>query len=620
MVLTRILFAARKVGFDVLLTPSDTDDQRYRKAIVGANFLLMPMFILCGIIVLVDHIATGYVSSLLLFVSTAIGSVCITIAWFMTKKSKFVSDTGMVIIAGTLFVMATLAFAANTMFAIRAHLIINLLGFLMTNTKFGLLYVIPTLAAYAVVFDANIRNDGSNLLTGYSTLEISDSITIVSEVSAFLPIFFVFCGFAYFRAQHQKKTSAMTDTLNLFLSLNENIRNFDIATARQLARHYREQGSVDSSLLSSLDSLLKSLEVYRPHIPNYVIDEMRAKTSNNHNNNKDQKQAASKNNSNSTAVDLRGGGGVVSSHPASPRSALLPQQNKVSDRLVSIVYVDFYEKLDILLSRAQSAQSRGEETVNPLEPTSFESNVDADTMAAMEGGFAEINSFVDAVYTNAERTRGSVHTFVGDVARLTWNATHNVKQHEMKAARFLLSCQDIKSMVCGAAHTATAWAQFAGSKNSTQTVLLHMPSLSTLDTLFHFARRYNIVVTSGETFNSARWRVEGRAVQAIGNISAGSFSATTTSSIADQSKQMSANLVYEITSEREDVTTQAFREAQPVREWNEQITQSTIAAASGRLEEALGRLDCVPQFVLDTPCVRALERMMRAGRWEPLTT
>jgi hypothetical protein len=251
--------------------------------------------------------------------------------------------------------------------------------------------------------------------------------------------------------------------------------------ACQLKRYDTDAGEVtlatadsaDGELVGSLRALLANLNMYRPHIPTWLLLEEI-----DDNNNRD----SSPRDGDADVVV----GSAVSHLPESPCAEYGEPAMRFGDRrerLISFAVLDC-----------------------PLKAGKLGS-------AAMESA---LNLFSDVVHRQAALTRATIHDFTGDQLRVSWNTTHEVLPPQRGAVRFIRAvAKDAPSQhmrLSGAVCSGEARCQFAGS-GSMKAFTVSMPWRETLRIATSFARVMQCFVVDGDTFDAVRDKFDGRAVE-----------------------------------------------------------------------------------------------------------
>ena len=84
---------------------------------------------------------------------------------------------------------------------------------------------------------------------------------------------------------------------------------------------------------------------------------------------------------------------------------------------------------------------------------------------------------LNTIYTLAGTSKASIHSTIGDVAILSWNATHRVAQPEVKAAKFFVQLAKALELLgvkaAAAVFTGEGECEYVVTATGQQTLLLH---------------------------------------------------------------------------------------------------------------------------------------------------
>ena len=133
----------------------------------------------------------------------------------------------------------------------------------------------------------------------------------------------------------------------------------------------------------------------------------------------------------------------------------------------------------------------------------------------------QIPRFVDRAHTVAKETQASIHSFLGDTLRVTWNAgPPKVVQHEAKGVLFLCRLRkdsgDPTVAVCGAVSTGMGSYQMAGGEH--QAALLHLEWMARLNALHTVAAGHSAILMCGPTKDVAKYHIMCRCVDIMGTV------------------------------------------------------------------------------------------------------
>lgn len=292
---------------------------------------------------------------------------------------------------------------------------------------------------------------------------------VMLAISATSTAPFVWSALHFQLGEADRQALAARSSAELAQQVAELLGSYDTVKARILINTATEKGEVSRELLRSLDVLIVNLDKYRPHLPNWVLP---------HSNNDDDE-------------------GEIS-----------VSERKTADRVSSS-------------GRSGAAVS----VVDGAWLVPCEARASNVTMAMIDfttGSSDDLNDWVLWMHEAASLTSGAVHSFVGDVAVVTWNAASRAIQSEAKAARFLARVKEYGEQnnadVRGAAITSSAVVQLAGN-HQIQALTVHMDGMVIMNTLRRLARQLGGVLVDLRTQANSDFAVRYRpaAAQVVGD-------------------------------------------------------------------------------------------------------
>jgi hypothetical protein len=352
----------------------------------------------------------------------------------------------------------------------------------------------------------------------------------------------------------------------------ELLRNYDTDGVSLLLHEYSQSSDADPQLIESYTALVSNLNLYRPHLPNWMVRH--------HDDHSDSSRGDCGDGTPKSTRSLQSSKGKPSS--------------TASDATHEIVTgsVDAYNV-----------------TAEPKSVTVAFSIVDFKVAGelGMTARGAAMSAFSDNVHRLAAATHCAVHGFVGDTVQLSWNATLRAVQPEVKAVRFLCGLKaalagNTDVSVAAAAMHGKATTQFAGT-GAVQAVAISLPWRSALRTLVVFAAKHRTFVVHHKTASAASHACALRGVEAV------------LSSTSHDPTALETILIHEVLGERH---------ADDDGEWMyvlnkdgaDKVSAALNACLAGEYGEAVSSLENVEE---STNTVRNLKSRAEAALLNPST-
>lgn len=313
-------------------------------------------------------------------------------------------------------------------------------------------YVLACLVTIAIRY-INASFNGPLMLPGADLSPSGPSSLFVFPVMSFLAL----VANVYFLSRsYQESIAKATLAAELSGKVADLLQRYDTRGVTALLDAYTRSEHADASLLSVNRALVRNLERYRPHLPNYVLDFDEEATQSSVPSSVHVRDARSQSNLmrrsgsgnnvenvsprgpaadfadpslESIATDVHGGDSSGTSNPVStPLMPSAADPTVVDDQLM------FTGKLVV----ATVVLDWGVENWQ----TATQLASDAATASTMMTSSAACTEVVLAIRDCCTITRASLHSFVGDRILLTWNATRRVAKSEASACRFVIMLRD----------------------------------------------------------------------------------------------------------------------------------------------------------------------------------
>ena len=131
-----------------------------------------------------------------------------------------------------------------------------------------------------------------------------------------------------------------------------------------------------------------------------------------------------------------------------------------------------------------------------------------------------MTNVVDVIYRQAAATKAAVHSLVGDVVHLSWNATQRVPQPEAKASRFLAIvrkelAESTGGIIPGAVCSGHAISCLLASSTKQQAVVIHASWMGRLNAMLALAKENKCLLADANTQLVAHFTVEFLAIDVV---------------------------------------------------------------------------------------------------------
>jgi hypothetical protein len=359
--------------------------------------------------------------------------------------------------------------------------------------------------------------------------------------------------------------AAVKDSADLSRRVANHLQQYDTDAVEQELAEYRDTAAQpDPELLASYEALVANLNTYRPHLPNWMVNNSSSQASSS--------TASAKNRPSCSSARSASSASSHTHEHVSPgvKTAALTRGGKQPHHSITFASLDF-------------------------------------------GGVAAgaVTKFVDLTHEWAAACHGSLHSFVGDTLQVSWNATHSVAQPEAKAARFMAKVVTANAdphtasevAIYGAAFTGRATCEFSGT-GRVQALTISMPWRDTLRRCAAFAVTHKTVVVDGATAHASAFAVETRGIDVLRRLEDPS------SGLADDGKM--ADEVHEVVAERfadaEDEWMYAMQRASGTG--NDAVTEALRLARAGAVGDAIEKLDGISGAAREAPLVARLRAQL----------
>ena len=338
-------------------------------------------------------------------------------------------------------------------------------------------------------------------------------------------------GGVYFLVKVNNQQFAKAEAaVKLAHSIVDLLRDYDTDGVKLELENQERLANVDPKLISSLKSMTKNLEEYRPFLPNYVFLKQAADSGSTEDVQMTprappqirsylQQQMTSfqqrkpstpgtsslrKYQPDSYSSDLDGAGNSKTSPPGSKKASLFntSSQSEFDDAksIKSDHSIASHESpLNLSMSGhfhlASGAHQRysGPVALAQLDcRTAFADGMTSEKMTA----------FVNHLFGVASGTNAAVHCLVGDTATISWNATHRVHQPHHCAALFLAKLRKVLSATSGLVLSAAATVErdvqchTLVSSTKQHVLMVEMNETAALEAAYALARRYGTTIVT----------------------------------------------------------------------------------------------------------------------------
>eukprot|EP00759_Apiculatamorpha_spiralis_P001133 PhF_6_TR10417/c0_g1_i1/m.16365 len=489
--------------YNAIVTSQDGHPERWQKFVVASLVLSVPYLIACSVtfsiwITTYNSMALCVCNGVLIFsIFFVLGTWC----WmWLTKQCLsekmlfpwiFVLNTIVNIIGicvkesgydNGFMMVALVAITCQPKYA-RIHIVYTSMGYYLYR--------------YNMTFH-DVTNLGMELRFpgAFSTQEIQ----IVSTLGAIMWWYFVMLSFALLLRELRSDIARANNTVKMCNDVAEKMLSYDTEGGAQLLEHIANHnnddgGAVDTRLLSALQTLVANMELFRPHLPEYVWDIVRKRTEQQLYQKLERQYKDEADRGSPLTISGMENATPVTSYPSS--TSLLHYLGPETVHNTSVAIIDFRQKTASALSSNNSSVS--------LHSAEDSNSSVASSIVTIQKypNPGCVRKLVNWAHTNIVKTRGSLHTFIGDTLRATWC----LHVPSPKPAQFLLdgfnkfnvdiNCQ---LSVSGALSTGSSISYMAGDKR--QAYILHIPWRERLDMLHRLARTYNSILICEATMEA----------------------------------------------------------------------------------------------------------------------
>eukprot|EP00759_Apiculatamorpha_spiralis_P041679 PhF_6_TR40216/c0_g1_i2/m.59728 len=487
----KFLVTLYRLLYESLLLPTDDFHTRVQKFAFSFLAFSTPIALLAGLGLLITGIATNSAALIATGILWALGSGISGGAWLYLRTTKHFPKLLIDVMSVTITILIFVSYLSIKHEGFIIFLVANTAGFTLVQTPNVLFHVgcsmlVVTIWAYNSSF-ADFLNVSSVRLPGFT--EPKESAFALCMLG-YLANSIVF-GAVHFqhKACHYAIVRANA-TRDMCVAVTKKLCRYDTDGAKDAMALF-QSNELETRL--ALVSLIENLEKYRPHIPNYVLDEQ----------------------------NVLSDDGDETDHSATGSASKVPSEVLMGDSAVLIdSYVSNNETIPLAPALVNTVPS-SPETIRSRDITRVlinpvfiaEDGLDLD-LASYE---VSMNRFVNHIHTVAQPSHATIHGFIGDTVHVTWNTSRRTLQHPSKGALFLAwlikDTGDENIRCYGAAATGPAHTFYAGDKH--QLLLVHTGWEHKLGTMYGIAMRYSSVVMSQEMYDATRPFVESRWVDII---------------------------------------------------------------------------------------------------------
>eukprot|EP00759_Apiculatamorpha_spiralis_P038963 PhF_6_TR37891/c0_g1_i2/m.56560 len=310
--------------------------------------------------------------------------------------------------------------------------------------------------------------------------------------------FIVIPGTQMMFMEYRKETDKATNTAKLCIVVSECLLQYDTEKAW---RYIDEATGVNEDTASALMQMVKNVELYRPHIPEYVWGMVK----------KWKKSSATP--PDTSSVSSKGSNNVVA--PPVPPSPVSPQPSEPSHQLSSSMLSYFGPEsaqgiswccVDFRRKRLAQDFHDGAFTDDGIKPSA-------------------VRILVNWCHKAVVNSRGTLHTFIGDTIHATWcfqNPSHKPPIFLAQLYSTFTDKLDSGLFVSGCVATGPGTSYMAGDRR--QAYILHVPWRDKVDILHKLARENIAALVDEQTLRSCRNHVTCRWVESMTNPSLGDSS------------------------------------------------------------------------------------------------
>ena len=323
--------------------------------------------------------------------------------------------------------------------------------------------------------------------------------------------------------EHKQQLSAAESAVKVSHQIVELLRKYNTEGVADALKVAASNTSMDPKLLESFRAMNDNLERYKPLLPNYIFLEEEA--TDDDDSDAPQNSSAKRQRGRSVRdndVESEGSIDLDNDENSSVTDSKSRRASCSSSHSRSAAAVMAYQAEAPGIDRGPaSARYKGKIAYGMICLHSASQSPLAGTEPGSEKarhvlphGWRQL--LIDAIHAVAIPTKASIHSLVGDVAILTWNATHRVPQPEIKSCKFLAALErearEANLNVSAAVFSGIAECEALTTNTKQQALLVSAEWLPALETLFGLARRYRTVLIDDSTFKPSTYTVEARAV------------------------------------------------------------------------------------------------------------
>eukprot|EP00759_Apiculatamorpha_spiralis_P028663 PhF_6_TR31172/c0_g1_i1/m.45698 len=220
---------------------------------------------------------------------------------------------------------------------------------------------------------------------------------------------------------------SLENTLQTTKAISEFIAEYNTEGAETALNQFRRSEHCDKSVCEALATIVQNLKKYKPYLPNYVLPSSSSSSSSSStrrssgSNSNIVVEAEEEDNEDEQCSPLTPNHTPPTSPPLTPPSPSSSRSSSVkgsinSNRITSLqLLATIPERRDISYAMVDFRYVNDDVIDNPVP----------------------VRAFIDKVYQSAGATQAAVHSCIGDVIHLTWNAAFDVTAPKQRSTAFV---------------------------------------------------------------------------------------------------------------------------------------------------------------------------------------
>ena len=449
--------------YDDLLLPDDDFFMKTRKIVLALMVAPCTLFLMFSLKSMFDaskdNAPLAWMTAIATFMAGLIPLAC----WAFAKKTRTATDAMMDTWCFSLEGAVLLCVLGVKGYPYEPVFLSGGLVIVMMQTRMTLLHLtLCAMGFFLVMYDQSFAAWGYQpLIIPGESYAVSFADVIIRQLIAAVVSIAGIGVVTLMKSEFQRTLHATQVGLNMASEVSDHLVAYD--TANALSVLDRDRDNVDPKLVKSFTQITKNMELYRSHLPNYIL-------------------------------------GLGDAW----------EDDESTESVEEEEAVDFAEPRNIFASRERRVMVSETIVMSEIVLCTF-------AMIHFRAEDVDMSPFVDRVHGLARGTNASVHGFMGDTLNVTWNAGRRVIQHEIKGALFMLQLQKdtgtASVVVGGALSSGLGRHQIAGGE--LQAALLRVEWLPRLRTLFALAAANHSLLMCSRTDDAARFHVESRLVDIV---------------------------------------------------------------------------------------------------------